>query len=722
MDETATVPVLLASLFDQPFTYALPAGGALAPGTLVAAPLGNRLLAGAVWPGGTDRVDPAKLKSIAEVLPLPPLDGKLVTFVNWVADYTLVPRGQILRMVLRGIEHFEPEAAVRAYRATGAVPARMTPAREKVLAAADGGLAWPKAALAKEAQVTGSVIDGLVAAGALEEVELPPPPALTRPDPGHEPPVLSDDQQEVARKLRALPGGGFSVSLLDGVTGSGKTEVYFEAVAEALAQGRSVLILLPEIALTAQFLERFEARFGVRPGEWHSQVSPKKRAKLWRALMEGESGVVVGARSALFLPFRDLGLIVVDEEHDAAYKQEEQAIYHARDMAVVRARIEELPVILSSATPSVESRANCELGRYTRLELPERFGEAKRPDIQAIDLRVHPPDPGRFLSQPAVETLAAAVQRGEQGLLFLNRRGYAPLTLCRRCGFRFDCPNCTAWLVEHRFRGELVCHHCGHRHKVPRHCPSCDAEDSLVACGPGVERIAEEVAERFPGLRYTILSSDMAPGIRILREKLAAIQRGEVDLVIGTQIVAKGHDFPGMTAVVVVDGDIGLAASDPRAAERSFQTLEQVVGRAGRRGGLSHGLIQTYQPDHPVMRAIAAQDREAFYASEIALRREARLAPFGRLAAIIVSGRERGETEAYARALARAAPRVENVGVLGPAEAALAIIRGRSRFRLLVKAPRQFDLPQFLRGWLAGAPAPRGSLRLAVDVDPVSFL
>ncbi|MGE0846192.1 MAG: primosomal protein N' [Flavobacteriaceae bacterium] len=722
MNETATVPVLLASAFDAPFTYAVGAEGTPPPGTLVVAPLGSRQVLGVVWTGPCDDVDPRRLKTIAGIVPLPPLDGRLMAFVDWLAGYTLAPRGQVLRMVVRGGEALEPDPPATGYRLAGEAPERMTAARARVLEVAADGLARAKSVLAREAHVSVGVVDGLVAAGALAAVELARPPALRRIDADFAAPELTADQAGVAAALKEAAGGGFSVTLVDGVTGSGKTEVYFEAVAETLRQGRSVLILLPEIALTAQFLTRFEARFGERPGEWHSQVSAKARGRLWRDLMEGAGGVVVGARSALFLPFRDLGLIVVDEEHDQAYKQEEQAIYHARDMAVVRARIEDIPAVLVSATPSVESRANADLGRYRRLELPERYGAARRPEITAIDMRAEGPEPGRFLSPAVVDRLARGFERGDQAMLFLNRRGYAPLTLCRRCGFRFDCPNCTAWLVEHRFRGELACHHCGHHVRMPERCPSCDAEDSLVACGPGVERIAEEVSGLFPDLKYTVLSSDLAPGVRILREKLAAIERGDVALVIGTQLVAKGHDFPGMRTVAVVDGDIGLAASDPRAAERSFQTLEQVVGRAGRRGGESHGLIQTYQPDHPVMKAIVAQDRDAFYAGEVELRRAAGLQPFGRVAALIVSAKERAQAESYARALVRLAAGDKAVRVLGPAEAALAVIRGRSRFRILVKAPRNHDLSGWLRRWLAAAPPLRGSLRVAVDVDPVSFL
>ncbi|MEP0325148.1 replication restart helicase PriA, partial [Bauldia litoralis] len=521
---------------------------------------------------------------------------------------------------------------------------------------------------------------------------------------------------------KAVAEGGFSVTLLDGITGSGKTEVYFEAVAAALDAGRQVLILIPEIALTGAFLERFAARFGTAPAEWHSEVAPRLRDRVWRGVATGTIRAVIGARSALFLPFRELGLVVVDEEHDLAYKQEDRVFYNARDMAVVRGHLAGFPLVLSSATPSIESRVNADSGRYRRIVLSDRYAEAKLPEIASIDMRANPPERGRFLSPPLVTAVAETLEQKQQALLFLNRRGYAPLTLCRTCGHRFQCPNCSTWLVEHRFRGALLCHHCGHSEPRPDHCPNCGDTESLVAVGPGVERLAEEVAARFPEARTIVMSSDMAGGIQRLRLDLQAIAKGEVDIVIGTQLVAKGHNFPLLTLVGVVDGDLGLAFGDMRAAERTFQLLSQVTGRAGRAGGASRALLQTYAPEHPVIRAIVSGDREAFYKSEIAARRAAGLPPFGRLVGIVISGIDRGETQGYAGAFRRAEPQAESIQVLGPAEAPLAVIRGRHRFRLLVQAPRNTDIQTFLRDWLAAAPRPRGNLRVQIDIDPQSFM
>jgi primosomal protein N' (replication factor Y) len=603
----------------------------------------------------------------------------------------------------------------------------MTPARQRVLALLADGMLRGKSEAAREAGVSAGVIDGLIDEGTLQTVVLPPEPVAEQPDPDFAQPEFSAAQRAAADALKAaVAKGGYTVTLLDGVTGSGKTEVYFEAIADTIRSGRQSLILMPEIALTAQFLDRFALRFGTRPAEWHSELTPRRRARSWAAVAKGEAAVVVGARSALFLPYADLGLIVVDEEHDSAYKQEDGVHYHARDMAVVRGHIAKIPIVLSSATPSVESEANARRGRYQRLALPERFGGQRLPSVEAIDLRAASPPRGRFISPVLAGEVKTALERREQALLFLNRRGYAPLTLCRTCGFRFSCPNCAAWLVDHRFRKQLVCHHCGFAMPHPANCPKCSAQDSFVACGPGVERLEEEVRELFPEARVLVLSSDLVATVERMREEFAEIAAGRFDVIIGTQLVAKGHNFPMLNLVGVVDGDLGLSNGDPRAAERTFQLLHQVVGRAGRDAGIGRGFLQTHQPDHPVMRALIAQDREAFYDAEIELREKTHYPPFGRLASIVVSGADKHETMAYARELARSAPINENakdgVRMLGPAEAPLALIRGRHRMRLLLKAARNYDLSAYLRRLLAKAPKRRGTIKLDIDVDPQSFL
>ncbi|MCC6983378.1 MAG: primosomal protein N' [Bauldia sp.] len=715
------VSVLIPLAVEGPYSYRAPRGMRIEPGSIVQVPLGTRSYIAAVWDDAPDLADPDRLRDIEEVLDTPPLGADTRRFVDWVADYTLTPRGMILRMVLRSPGALAPEPTTTAVRLAGPLPERLTPARLRVLELLSDHKPWARSALTAAANVSSSVVAGLVDSGTLEVTEIAVPPVAGPPDPDHPHDPLTREQAEAARTI--LEGfGRFSATVLDGVTGSGKTETYFEAVAEALRRGKQVLILLPEIALTADFLDRFARRFGTRPAPWHSELPPRIRERVWRGVASGELRAVAGARSALFLPYPELGLIVVDEEHDGAYKQDEGVTYHARDMAVVRASLGAFPVVLASATPSIETRVNADLGRYQRVELPGRFREASLPEIGLVDLKTDPPERGRWLAPRLVSAIGTTLAEKQQALLFLNRRGYAPLTLCRHCGHRFQCPNCSTWLVEHRFRGVLACHHCGHTEPRPKACPECGEAETLVACGPGVERLAEEVAERFPDARTIVLSSDLLGSLDGMRQQLAAIAAGAVDIVIGTQLVAKGHNFPLLTLVGVVDADLGFAHGDMRAAERTFQILSQVTGRAGRAGGKSLALLQTYAPEHPVLQAIASGDREAFYAREIAERREARLPPFVRLAALIISATERADAREHAAALRRTAPAGEDVLVLGPAEAPLALVRGRYRYRLLVQVPRSFDLQSWLRQWLAAAPAPRGSLRVQIDIDPQSFL
>ncbi|MGL4324720.1 MAG: primosomal protein N' [Beijerinckiaceae bacterium] len=714
-----TADVVAAVAVDTAYSYKIPAGMDVKPGDLVAMPLGRSESIGVVW-AVDDTRSGDNLKAIERVVDAPPLPAKLRHFVDWVARYTLTPRGMVARMALRVPEATAPRVTL-AVRFTGTQPGRMTPARGRVLALLANGLAMPKSACAKEAGVSASVVDGLIDEGVLL-AEAVAERAMAAPDPAFSQPVLDRDQQTAADALVAsVAARVFSTTLLEGVTGSGKTEVFFEAVAECLRQGRQALILMPEIALTAQFRTRFEDRFGVKPAEWHSAISSRKRDRLHMDVAEGKARVVVGARSALFLPFADLGLIVIDEEHEIAYKQDDMVLYHARDMAIVRGRIENAAVILSSATPSIETKVNAASGRYHHVLLPSRYNARALPAIHAIDLRNDALKRGTWIAPKLEQEMRRTLDAGEQVLLFLNRRGYAPLTLCRHCGHRFKCEDCSAWLVEHRFTRSLRCHHCGHRERKPDTCPACGTADSLTACGPGVERLAEEMAILFPDKRTLVLSSDMPGGTERLRQEFESIANGEVDIVIGTQLVAKGHNFPGVTCVGVIDADLGLANGDLRASERTFQLMQQVTGRAGRGEKPGRAYLQTYKPDHPVMEALLSGDAEQFYTEEIALRREAGLPPFGRLAAMIISATAQNDAVDYARALVRAAPRMDGFVVLGPAEAPIALIRGRHRFRILIKGPRDGDMQGFLRTMIADAPKPVRSMRAQVDVDPQSF-
>lgn len=698
----------------------------LEPGDFVTVPLGSRNRTGVVWQGELSEsrppVDAAKLRSVIAKLDMPQLPPESLELVEWVANYTLSPPGMVLRMMMSAREAFTPPKPRLGYRLAGPAPARMTAARARVLEIAANGMVWAKRDLAEAAGVSPGVIEGLSDAGTLS-VEALPPERQPVPDPEFSAPSLTDEQQRAATTLaQSVCANAFATTLLDGVTGSGKTPVYFEAVAAALKEGRQALILLPEIALTRQFVEAFEVRFGCAPVEWHSDLTPRQRGLNWRAVASGEARVVVGARSALFLPFPELGLIVVDEEHDASFKQEDRVSYHARDIAVVRGAIGKFAVILSSATPSVESLVNVKREKYGHVRLPRRFSGVSLPEITAIDLRNSPPQKGQWLSPVLVAALEQTLAEGQQSLLFLNRRGYAPLTLCRACGYRFECPQCAAWLVEHRFRGKLQCHHCGFTTKAPAECPGCSAEDTLIPCGPGVERIAEEVKERFPDVRLAILSSDLAPNLKALRSVLEQIASGRADIIVGTQLVAKGHHFPGLATVGVVDGDLGLGQGDPRAAERTYQLLSQVTGRAGREAITGAGYIQTYMPDHPVMQALVSGDRDAFLEQEIAARTAAGYPPFGRLAAFVILASTMAAAMDYARHVATRAPASDKIRVLGPAEAPLSVVRGRYRVRLLIKAAREADIQAYIRHWLTSTPSPRGNVRLTVDIDPYNFM
>ncbi len=714
------LPLPLAGAYD----YRVPLEWPDAPlqvGAFVSVPLGRRDVIGVVWGKADGDVGEARLKEVIEVLDAPPMTGELRRLVDWIAAYTLAAPGAVLKMAMSVPDALRAPRPVMGYELAGPPPERMTKARERVIEVLRDGPPRTKTDLAEAAAVSTGVVSGLADAGTLAPVVLATG-GPTRPDPDHPGPALSDAQSNAAATLTAaVRAYDFSATLLDGVTGAGKTEVYFEAIAEALRQEKQALVLVPEIALTAQWLERFENRFGAKPAEWHSDLRQSQRRRTWRAVSLGEIPVVIGARSALFLPFPDLGLIVLDEEHETSFKQEEGVVYHARDMAVVRAHTGGIPIVLASATPSLETIVNADAGRYDVLHLPERHGGADLPTIEAVDMRSDAPPAGRWLSAALIERLRQTLAASEQSMLFLNRRGYAPLTLCRGCGHRLECPHCSAWLVEHRRAGRLMCHHCGYATMLPHTCPACEAEDRFAACGPGVERLVEEVAEVLPEARCAVMTSDTVTSPRAAAELVARMAAREIDVLVGTQIVAKGHHFPYLTFVGVVDADLGLGGGDLRAAERTYQVLSQVAGRAGRAEHPGHVALQTYFPDHPVMKALVAGDREGFVAQEKAARQSHGMPPFARLAGIVVSGEDEARAAGVAQALGRAAPRSEDIAVLGPAPAPLSVLRGRYRHRLLLRARRGVDVQGTLREWLGRVPVPN-NVRVQVDVDPVSFL
>jgi primosomal protein N' (replication factor Y) len=714
--------VLIPLPLPEAFDYAEPEGMALAAGEAVAVPLGPRLVRGVVTglrdAGGANR----SLKAVAGRLETPPLPPETLAFVEWAARYAVDQPGQPLAIALRGSTAPKPKVD-RVLALTGPAPARMTPARAKVMAVAQVSKV-SRSALARAAGVSPGVVAALALEGVLVEEVREAPAAFPPPDPQLPAPRLNRSQSVALEALETtLAENGFAVALLDGVTGSGKTEVYLEAVAAVLRKDleAQVLILLPEIALTEAVIARIAKRFGAEPAAWHSGLAPTRRRQVWEAVARGACRIVVGARSALFLPFRRLRLVIVDEEHDASYKQEDGFIYQARDLAVARAKLGNAPVILASATPSLETLWNAETGRYRWLRLEARHGGARLPAIDLVDLRVAPPEPGRWLSPPLVEAMRETMAAGEQTLLFLNRRGYAPVVLCRACGERLRAPDSDSWLVEHRYSKRLVCHLTGFSMPKPDRCPHCGARDGLVSIGPGVERVEEEVRDRFQAARIAVFSSDTVASADAARALIAAVSAGEVDVLVATQAAAKGHDFPNLTLAGVVDADLSLRGGDLRAAERTFQLLVQVAGRAGRRSKPGRALLQTWSPEHPVMQALAAQDRDAFVALEMQERRAAGLPPFGRLAAVIASSADPVRLERFVRDFAAAAPNAEGVDVFGPADAPLSLIRGRRRKRFLVRADRGVDLQGFLAAWRARLKVP-AAVRLTIDVDPYSFL
>ncbi len=722
-DELRLISVLVPYPVGKTYTYAASGGIGLEPGSYVTVPLGKREICGVVWDDPPEEIDHGRIKHVLAVRDLPPMPGVHRKFVDWTARYTMNERGSVLKMSLSVPGALEPPTAITAYTAGfGAAEKNLSPQRKRIIEILSDGVPRRASEIAELAGCTASVVKSMAGAGLLKSLELHTAAPCRKPETGITPVAMTKAQQEAASVLKKFCGsGGFRPCLLDGVTGAGKTEVYFEAVAKALESGRQALILLPEIALSNAFLERFRKRFGCSPGLWHSQLSPAKRKATWRGVADGSCRVIVGARSALLLPYADLGVIIVDEEHDPAYKQEEGCIYHARDMAVARASLGGIPVILVSATPSLETMHNVWSGRYERLHLPDRYGGALFPDVNIIDMREDRPESGKFISGKLAGAVAETLERGEQSLLFLNRRGYAPLTLCRTCGHRIECPRCTAWLVEHRQRGRLLCHHCGFEISEPKQCPSCKDSGSFAACGPGVERIYEEVTNLWPKARVLLMASDTVGNEQKLREMLAMISGRHVDIIIGTQIIAKGHHFPGLTCVGVIDADIGLQGGDLRATERTYQMLHQVSGRAGRAENKGYVYIQTFNPESRIVQALASGERDLFLETEMQERKAAGMPPFTRLTGIVIAGRDESLVDETAGELGRTAPQGEGVRTYGPAPAPIARLRGKHRRRLLVISEKQLEIQKTIIRWVNSLKLPSG-IRITIDIDPQSFL
>ncbi|MBL4907463.1 MAG: primosomal protein N' [Sneathiella sp.] len=717
------VRVLLPMNIGAAYDYQVPDHLPVSVGHFVRVPLGPRQMIGVVWEEVLDsNIENSKIKDIIEILPSEPLPEQSRKFVDWVATYTMQQPGRVLRMSMSVPDALHPKAPRTGYRKTNQLPAKMTSARRRVLDVLEGDIARTASEIAEIAGVSTSVIKGLQKSEALTVVDLPSETDIPNPNGNFAIVSLSQMQDTAASILKSqVQEETFAVSLLEGVTGSGKTEVYFEAIAQCLEQGKQALVLLPEIALSSQWLGRFEQRFGVKPVEWHSDLSQGERRRNWRAVIEGRAKVVVGARSALFLPYPNLGLIVVDEEHEASFKQDEGVPYNARDMAVVRGQIGKFSVILASATPSLETLVNAQAGKYTHVQLASRYGGATMPSVEVVDLKQNRPGSQRWISEPLKAAIEKTLENGQQAMLFLNRRGYAPLTLCDACGYRLQCPHCSAWLVEHRMLRKLQCHHCGFATGSPKACPDCGEEGCFKACGPGIERLAEEAEILFPDHSVAMMASDTVTSPRAAAEFVDAMSRGDIDLLIGTQIVAKGYHFPNLTLVGVVDADLGLAGGDLRASERTFQLLSQVAGRAGRAEQPGHVILQSHMPEHPVIEALLNQDAVAFMKTENEARQEAVMPPFGRLAALVLSSTEAESVSSFCRELARSAPHGDNFRIMGPAPAPLSMIRGRHRYRFLVKSAKNVNIQSIISQWLKGKKVPSNT-RLQIDIDPYNFM
>ncbi len=531
---------------------------------------------------------------------------------------------------------------------------------------------------------------------------------------------LNESQKDASEFMISKMNNRHEVFVLDGITGSGKTETYSALIKKILEEeSGQVLIMMPEITLTNQFITRFEKIVGIKPDVWHSEVTPKVKKDLLSKIMTGKSRFVIGARSGLFLPFKELKLIVVDEEHDTSYKQEDGIVYNARDMAVACGHFNKIPVVLSSATPSIETIHNIAKGKYHRVKLESRYGGATLPEINIVDMSKSGLDKGKWISKQLKKKVEEYLIKDKQVMLFLNRRGYAPITLCKSCGHKETCKNCSTFLVAHKSNNSLLCHYCGYKKYIQSDCSECDEKDSLINCGPGVERIAEEVESLWPDEKYIVVTKDSLEKDKD-GETISSILNKDVRIIIGTQILSKGHHFPALDLVGVIDADIGLFGADLRASERTYQLLTQVSGRAGRETK-GEVIVQTYYPSNPIVKALQEGKRDDFYDLEIQSRKDINMPPFNRLVGVVLSDRNESRLEEVAHNLAKQVEYNETISVLGPVLAPIYYVRGRYRYRFLVKSPYGSKVQDYVNKWISKVKLP-STTRMKIDVDPYNFM
>lgn len=716
------VSVLTTEPIGKMLAYKVPHHGC-ALGAFALVPLGHRVVLGVVWSVNLDEISSHKVKKIKKILDFNPMSLEMMEFIERFASYTITPLSAVFRLVTRVNKLGSESNFEKKYLFVTDKIKRLTIARKKVLEfmKLNADLKFNINEITKKCAVSPSVVYGLEAINALEVNYYDRDKSFPKLDLLLKGKQLSKDQKFALEKIRGSKR--HNAILLKGVTGSGKTEVYLESIADCIKQNKQALVLLPEIGLTSEFLSRVEERFGAMPGEWHSGISLTNRRRVWKSVSKGDVQLIVGARSALFLPFKDLGLIVVDEEHDHSYKQDDGVLYNARDMAVLRGVINSARVILASATPSLESWVNVEKGKYLGVDLSFRYGGALIPKIKTIDMRLEKLERGNWISPTLVDQIRERLIKGEQSLLFLNRRGFAPITLCQSCGEQVSCNQCDSRMVQHKKLNRIMCHQCGNINSIPEKCTTCGSQGTLSAIGPGIERLGIEVQRLFSDAKIAVLSSDLQKTAIVLKEQLIKIAHGEIDIVVGTQLIAKGHNFPNLTLVGVIDADLGLQGADLRAAEKTFQMISQVSGRAGRDLKAGETFIQTYQPDHRVIKAIVDSDLEDFWRLEAIDRKKAKVPPFGRFVSIIIYGVNLKKVEEVGRALLKNGRMLRALGiqVFGPAPAPISRIKGMYRNRMLIKADLQTSVQKPLRDWVLKSKTING-VKIKIDIDPYNFL